>query len=550
MALPKYSFDKEKLKQIYNNLLSYNPVLREAKSPVLRPIASGFRPDLIELLPGKDMVFAYTDADYYRYEAITQIIMSDLLAKVSVNGQITAEEYWRKNSTTIKRKFAKEHDQREYLRKMAKEPATFSRCAVALIIKLFFTSDFDERNNISSLCRPGPCRTVLDPSIGWGDRFISTMALGIEKYVGTDPDITKYDKYAEMAELFDIAPERYSLIPNGFLEASIEGLFDLCFTSPPFFNYERYSDDESQSVVQYPELDDWITFFLLPYLDKAWSHVRDWGIFAINMDDAPNIIYVERAFEHMQKKLTSRYLGCIRKDAEKLKVPIYIWRKVPELQVTAFAIETFDNKFLLRDDRFFGGTMNRFSLPRFATSMAVNNIAMMVAAAYQSHSCIVTGSNPVIETQAFWSGAIIEPNLGRRLPSTMQPNLENLYWAWQNRYPPNIVPKRLWILSYNFLLFPFLASILPDCIFLILQERHLSSEQLPFAHYHLVPVDAGTDDQFYFSSQLAPYIAAGDMFWCTIPSSLTISALPDDVPRKPFMVAKQRMFDFTELVEL
>lgn len=550
MALPKYNFDRKKLKEIYANLLHYVPRLYDAKSPVAMPITPGFRPDLVELSSSKDMVFAYTDDDYFRYEEITQIFMSNLLAKVSVNGQPTAEEYWQKHLVAIKKKFPRENDQREYLRKMAKEPATFSRCAIALIIKLFFTTDFNEQNNISSLCRPGPCRTVLDPSIGWGDRFISAMALGIEKYVGTDPDTSKYEKYAEMASLFEISPERYSLIPSGFLEASIEGSFDLCFTSPPFFDYERYSNDETQSVIQYPELDDWITFFLLPYLDKAWSHVRDWGILAINMDNAPKIRYVERAFEHMQKKSTSRYLGCLRKDAEKLKVPIYIWRKVPELQMTSFVIESIGNKFILHDELLFGGTMNRCSLPRFANTMAINNISMMVAAAYQSHSCVVSKSNPVLETQAFWSGATIESNLGRRLPSTMQLNMENLLWAWENRYPSKILPTRLWILSYNFLLFPFLASILPNCMFLILQERVLSREQIPFAHYHLMPVDANTDDQFYFSPTLAPYIADGDMIWCTLPLSLEIQSLPNDVPRKPFIVPKQRMFDFTELIEL
>lgn len=550
MALPKYHLNPQHLKQVYSNLAQYVPQLLSAKSPVRMPIKPGFRPDLFELTSGEDVVFAYTEQDYFRYEAITQIFMSDLLAKVSVNGQITGQEYWEKHSQTIKRKFSNENDQREYIRKMTKEPATFSRCAVALIIKLFFTRDFDVNNNISSMCRPGPCRTVLDPSIGWGDRFISCMALGIEKYIGTDPDISKFEKYAEMATLFEISSERFSLIPTGFLEAEIDQTVDLCLTSPPFFDYERYSNDESQSVIQYPELDDWITFFLLPYLDKAWSHVRDWGILAINMDNAPKIIYVERAFEHMQKKLTSRYLGCLRKDAEKLKVPIYIWRKVPELQMTSFAIQTVENKFLLRDDMFFGGTMNRCSLPRFVNSMVVNNISMMVAASYQASSCLISKSNPIIETQAFWSGATIESDLSRKLPSPMQLNMDNLMWAWENRYPTKIVPARLWILSYNFIIFPFLAQILPHCMFFILQERHLAKEQLPFAHYQLIPVDANTDDNFYFSDKLAPFLQNGDMFWCTLPMSLSISSLPNDIPSKPFTLPKPRLFDFTELVEL
>jgi len=551
MELPKYTFDPVALKRIYSNLASYVPNLLKAKSPVRMPIAPGFNPDIKGLLSGDDIVFSYTDDDYFNYEAITQVFMSDLLAEVSVDGRMTAKQYWQKHSQSIINKFrGNENSQREYLRKMAKEPATFSRCVVALIIKLFFTDDFDPNNNISSMCRPGPCKTVLDPSIGWGDRFISTMALGIEKYVGTDPDISKFGKYSEMAQLFEIAPERYSLLQSGFLEAEISEQSDLCLTSPPFFNYEIYSKDESQSIVQYPDIDDWITFFLLPYLDKAWSHVRDWGILAINMDNAPKIIYVERAFEHMQKKSTSRYLGCLRKDAEKLKVPIYIWRKVPELQMTAFVIQTVGDKFLLRDDMFFGGTMNRCSLPRFANSMVISNIAMMVAAAYQTNSCLIPKTNSFVEIQAFWSGAKVMTDLSRRVPSAMELNIENLTWAWENRYPAKVIPSRIWIFSYNFILFPFLAQILPDCTFLILTERHLAKEEIPFSQYYLIPVDANTDDNFYFSDKITKYLAPGDMMWCTLPRSLNLPSLPADVPSKSYALKKQRLFDFTELVEL
>lgn len=49
--------------------------------------------------------------------------------------------------------------------------------------------------------------------------------------------------------------------------------FDLIFTGPPYFDYERYGGDSDigQSVKSFPRLDDWIFNFLFPSVDKAWG---------------------------------------------------------------------------------------------------------------------------------------------------------------------------------------------------------------------------------------------------------------------------------------
>ena len=40
-----------------------------------------------------------------------------------------------------------------------------------------------------------------------------------------------------------------------------ENQSDLVFTSPPYFDTEKYSDDEAQSYLLYPKLDLWLENF-------------------------------------------------------------------------------------------------------------------------------------------------------------------------------------------------------------------------------------------------------------------------------------------------
>ena len=41
-----------------------------------------------------------------------------------------------------------------------------------------------------------------------------------------------------------------------------ENHFDTIFTSPPYFNVEKYSDEDTQSYVRYKNIDSWNKNFL------------------------------------------------------------------------------------------------------------------------------------------------------------------------------------------------------------------------------------------------------------------------------------------------
>ena len=41
-----------------------------------------------------------------------------------------------------------------------------------------------------------------------------------------------------------------------------ENTVDLCFTSPPYFDTEKYADEPTQSYIKYPSEKEWIDGFL------------------------------------------------------------------------------------------------------------------------------------------------------------------------------------------------------------------------------------------------------------------------------------------------
>jgi hypothetical protein len=59
----------------------------------------------------------------------------------------------------------------------------------------------------------------------------------------------------------------------------------LVFTSPPYFNVERYGEDETQSWVRYKEIDAWNEHFLHKSLEKIIPTLKTGGKMAINIAD-------------------------------------------------------------------------------------------------------------------------------------------------------------------------------------------------------------------------------------------------------------------------
>lgn len=176
---------------------------------------------------------------------------------------------------------------------------------------------------------------MLDFSAGWGDRLIGAIgAPGIQKYVGVDPNTDLRSGHSEMIRTL-AAPDRqgdYMIVYEPFQTATLpEGItFDLVFTSPPYFDFEIYTDKPGQSILAHPTFNGWLIHFLFVSIQKAWSVLEDMGHLAIHITDTRDARCCELMNLFIQSKLPGAvYEGIIGSYGQRKDVvrPIWVWRK-------------------------------------------------------------------------------------------------------------------------------------------------------------------------------------------------------------------------------
>jgi len=138
-------------------------------------------------------------------------------------------------------------------------------------------------------------KTILDFSAGWGDRLAGFYASETgEYYLGIDPRKENHSIYEEQAKFYSehlgfFEHEKKSDFicePAEDVDLSkYENFFDIAFTSPPYFNVERYSYDDTQSWVRYKSIEDWNELFLHKTLSNVWNTIKPGGYLLVNISD-------------------------------------------------------------------------------------------------------------------------------------------------------------------------------------------------------------------------------------------------------------------------
>jgi len=167
----------------------------------------------------------------------------------------------------------------------------------------------------------------LDISAGWGDRLITAISLDMN-YQGYDPNLELKRGHDKMIEMFG-DKNRHKVIYEPFETAILNDYYDVVLTSPPFFDLEIYSEQESQSISRYNQFNYWLRSFLLKSLTKAWRHLNPNGFMMIHISDSRYHQVVEPIYKHISSFNDSYYLGVIGLAGESNKYrPVWIWRKV------------------------------------------------------------------------------------------------------------------------------------------------------------------------------------------------------------------------------
>lgn len=132
-------------------------------------------------------------------------------------------------------------------------------------------------------------KSVLDLSVGWGDRLVGFEAsLYPLTYYGIDPDrrvLEQGRKLHRMCRQTRKKVELYQSPAEDFRYEVIEEPVDMLYFAPPPFNTERYSQDADQAHVRYKDEQSFIDDFLLKTITKAWSVLKRGGTLALDLGD-------------------------------------------------------------------------------------------------------------------------------------------------------------------------------------------------------------------------------------------------------------------------
>jgi len=115
--------------------------------------------------------------------------------------------------------------------------------------------------------------TVLDFSSGYGGRVLGALVAG-RRYLGIEPCLAQVKGLRRMIRaLRRFRTPTESEILRGCAEDVLPNLPDrsvgLVFSSPPYFNWERYDDHRSQSFIRYRSYAEWRDGFLAPTLQHS-----------------------------------------------------------------------------------------------------------------------------------------------------------------------------------------------------------------------------------------------------------------------------------------
>lgn len=146
--------------------------------------------------------------------------------------------------------------------------------------------------------RYGNRGAVYDPCAGWGGRMFGFLASGCGEYVCCEPSTKTVDGLTALAETYSNIPKR--IVINACCQEDYTPeaeYFDFVFTSPPYFDCEHYSDEETQSYIRYPVLSKWSVGFLEPLIYNAWTALKHGGYFCLNIANTKTAPQLEQLSE-------------------------------------------------------------------------------------------------------------------------------------------------------------------------------------------------------------------------------------------------------------
>ncbi len=176
---------------------------------------------------------------------------------------------------------------------------------------------------------------IWDMSCGWGGRLLGFMSSNCKTYIGTEPSSKTFTGLSNMVDDLGNKNQIIQIYQEGSEVFKPEqNTLDLCFTSPPYFDTEKYSEEETQSYIKYPSEKQWLDGFLTDTIRNCEYGLKQDGFMILNIADTPkhkNIesetIRISQENGFILKETLYLILSSVSGKGQKLE-PVMVFQKI------------------------------------------------------------------------------------------------------------------------------------------------------------------------------------------------------------------------------
>ena len=256
---------------------------------------------------------------YQKYDSICDYFSEAIRLKTKrFDEKYSPSDYWKKNYIQIidtSKKTGVTPD--EILYKSCKSQVNFKITGIVGLLEI--ASDL--------INKPLSDCTIMDPSAGNGGTIFAARAKSCKHIIANDPNSDLVIPYQKIKTFFG-EPDNIHLTHQSFgsnyvYPESVPNP-DIIFTSPPFFNVEKYSSETSQSISMYPNFNQWVDLFLKPYLTHCIQLLNNKGMLLLHYVDFPQAPATAIILKHLSRYFFKTIF--IKSTKRSYSTPVYIFK--------------------------------------------------------------------------------------------------------------------------------------------------------------------------------------------------------------------------------
>lgn len=128
---------------------------------------------------------------------------------------------------------------------------------------------------------------IYDYSAGFGGRMLGALSSNNNyKYIAVQPNSDTYYNLLQLGQIIEGITNRtnsFQIYKQGSENFIPKEKIDFAFSCPPFFDLQKYSNQPTQSIIKFPQYEDWLKYYVKPTIKNCYNSLKQNGIFATDL---------------------------------------------------------------------------------------------------------------------------------------------------------------------------------------------------------------------------------------------------------------------------